>query len=260
MFEKGHLSEEEVAIYADAIITGKLTEIPSELKNHVQTCDECAEKVLAVTEITEDVLKNKKKTTNNTIPLKKSYWIQIAASIILIIGAGIFIYQKTQKNNNSIQLYSELIDSAIIQVDSSTIRKSDIKKLTAQNEKDSNISIEQKKENNSINKNLLAYTEDANLEKLVERFTESALRGDFSVDIESTVEIKLNEELVFNLNNKHEKTLILEFFNHSGKKIFEEETTKNTFQTNLLTTPGLYYWKLLNEDFDLLFCGKIIVR
>jgi hypothetical protein len=259
MFENGHLSEEEIALYADASLSGKLGAIDTKIKNHVRDCNECAEKVLAVTEITEDFLEDEKKEPIKIVSFKKNYWIQIAASVIFIFGAGLIV-QQIRQTDNSLKHYSEVIDSTITQTDSTNSVKPEKEEVIAQNEKDSTISVEQEDGNNSINENLLAYTEDTDMEKLVERFTEAGLRGYFSVDIESTIEIKLNEELIFEWDNKNEEVLILEFFNNSSKKLFEEETTENIFKTQDLKNPGLYYWKLLNEDFDLLFCGKIIVR
>jgi len=258
MFGNGHLSEEEIALYVDASLNGKLGAIDATIKNHVRDCNECAEKVLAVTEITEDFLEDEKKEPVKIVSFKKNYWIQIAASLIFIFGAGLIV-QQIRQTDNSLKHYSEVIDSTITQTDSTNLAIPE-KEVIAQNKKDSSISVKQEDGNNSTNENLLAYAENADMEKLVERFTEAGLRGDFSVDIESTIEIKLNEELVFEWDNKNEEVLILEFFNNTGKKLFEEETAESNFKTQQLKSQGLYYWKLLNEDFDLLFCGKIIVR
>ena len=175
------------------------------------------------------------------------------------MGAGIIVH-RIQHSNNHLQHYAEIIDSTIAQIDSSSAIKFEEQELIARNKKDSTFSVKQKDDRNSVNKNLLAYAVNEELEKLVERYTETSLRGDFSVNIKSIIEIKSNEDLVFEWNNTNKENLTLEFFNNSGDKLFEEKTSENRFTTTGLSNSGLYYWKLINEDFDLLFCGKIIVK
>ncbi|MGE0079578.1 MAG: hypothetical protein AB7S48_17085 [Bacteroidales bacterium] len=47
--------------------------------------------------------------------------------------------------------------------------------------------------------------------------------------------------------------------NNNGENIQSIETQGNGIKIPELKQ-GLYYWKLINEDFDLLYCGKITVN
>jgi len=267
MFENGHLSEEEIASYVDAYFTKDLKTIPSEIRSHVQNCDACAEKVLSVTEIMEDLsedkvnLEDEKLDSPKVIQFKKNYFLQIAASIIFIVGGSLIFLQIKQTKNNPIKQYSEVIDSTISSFDSSLVLpEKDIQNI-AQITKDSLKQFnEVKKDNLSNNQNLLAFVEDEQLEKLVERYSDSALRGDFSIKSKSIIKIKINNLLKLEWNNGDMELLILEFFDNTGKKLFEIETSESSIETDQLNDEGLYYWKLINEDFDLLFCGKIIIK
>lgn len=260
MLKNGHLSDEEIALYAEAVIAKKVDEMDESIRTHILECNECADKVLAVTEIHEDFLDSENNTPVKTIALRKSYWLQIAASIILIFGAGLIVFQIKKVNKNTIQQFADIVDSTTVSVDSTNLIQNKDKHI-AQKKQDAVPKVNQpEKTPQTVHKNLLAYAEDANMEKLVDRFKNGALRGSFSIDSQSTIEIKQNQELVLEWNNKNKELLIIEFFNNSGEKLFEEETSDHNFKTKKLSTPGLYYWKLLNEDFDLLFCGKIIVQ
>jgi hypothetical protein len=74
------------------------------------------------------------------------------------------------------------------------------------------------------------------------------------------IEYKQGSQILIKIENPENSPLILEFFNNKGEKLFEKETSEETCQVEKLTTPGLYYWKLLNQDFDLLYCGKIVIE
>lgn len=261
MLKNGHLSEEEIAIYADAMLANKVEEMDAESRNHILECDECADKVLAVTEIAEESIPEEDTNSVKTFSLKNSYWLQIAASIVVIVGAGLIFLQVKQADKIKIQTLAEIKDSTNTTIDSINIPKKEDQHI-AQETKDSVIKVILPEEPQEVNQdqNLLAYAENTDLEKLVSRFIDANLRGDFSIDIESLIKIKQDEELVFEWNNENGELLTIEFFDNTGEKLFEEETSNNIYKTQELKTPGLYYWKLLSEDFDLLFCGKIIVQ
>ncbi|MBI9054887.1 MAG: hypothetical protein JEY96_13770 [Bacteroidales bacterium] len=267
MFENGHLSEEELALYVDAYIAGDLNEIPADLISHAKNCDECANKILSIIEITEN-LSDEDKSSKDETPtnskgffFKKNYFLQMAASIIFIVGAGLIFLQIKQTKNNPIKQYSEVIDSTISSIDSSLVMPEKNIQNTAQSKKDSLKQFKEVKNDNlSNNQNLLAFAEDEQLEKLVERYSDSALRGNFSIKSKSIIEIKSNELLKLEWNNDDKELLILEFFDNKGNKLFESETSESLFATDQFKVKGLYYWKLINEDFDLVFCGKIIIK
>ncbi len=48
---KKHLTEEEVAIYVDALQQGKLKNVSRRIRQHIIKCDECTREVLHLLEI-----------------------------------------------------------------------------------------------------------------------------------------------------------------------------------------------------------------
>lgn len=260
MLENGHLSEEQIALYADAVIANQVDKVDSALRNHILECDKCAEKVMAVTEISEDYLISRNLKLAKIMAFTKRYWFQIAASIILILGSGLIIYQLNQVNNIPLQGITEIEEDSTEIILDTTMHLKPKKTPIAQEKTSTTNKFKEQKKKQQEDKILLAYAEDANMEKLVDRYNNATLRGNLSIDMQSTIKIKPNDELVFEWDNANDELLIVEFFNNSGEKLFEEETSDSLFKTKRIKNPGLYYWKLLNEDFDLLFCGKIIVQ
>lgn len=263
MINNGHLIDEEIALFADAAILGSLESVPDNIKSHIRDCDECADKVLAVMEISEDIMSDEKyiKTKKYNFTSQK-YILRIAASVLLIFSIGI-IYQQIKKYPQlKLNTISETIDSTVKPIDSlnqgilpehKVITKNDSGKIKKQLQETSENTLQQ-------NKNLLAYAENVDLEKLVKRYTDSSLRGEFNIQTKATIELFVGEKINLNWKNFDNETLIIEFFNNKGERLFEEEVSVNSYDTDRLNSKGLYYWKLLNADFDLLFCGKIIVK
>ncbi|MFW6202759.1 MAG: hypothetical protein ACOC30_00510, partial [Marinilabilia sp.] len=58
--------------------------------------------------------------------------------------------------------------------------------------------------------------------------------------------------------NKEKEELIIEILDNKGDRILRDVTTGNRYRVENLGN-GLYYWKLISSDYDLLFCGRIRV-
>jgi hypothetical protein len=83
-------------------------------------------------------------------------------------------------------------------------------------------------------------------------------RGE-SIDVTTLPELKYAKGTKLEWNNPEKQVLYVELFNNSGEKIKEITTNESNYHLPMLQ-PGLYYWKLINENYDLLFVGKIIVK
>ena len=268
MSEYKHLSEEQIAIFAEALSSGKETSIPAEWRQHITECDQCAHEVALVSQIIEEEeegtpKKERSAESSNTRFILRKILVRfgVAASVILIIGAGIcftvMLTDNQQNNIAALDTNERVSDTPEPNSSQEKVMPVDKRKDAIKAEVVNDSAGTQKPENNKIK---LAYAPDKNLEKLAQRFESGSMRGD-DVSAESPHEInaKQGSEILIELKNPENNSVIIEFFNNQGKKLFEKETSQETYQVKKLTEPGLYYWKLLNQDFDLIYCGKIVI-
>lgn len=222
-----HLSENEIAIAAEHLAENKLNKLDSEIKNHIAECDQCAQEVQVTAELfeEEELQANTHKKRNTIV----TTIISLAAILIVFVCGYQFLNRmEDAKPEKTLQVLS----------------------LNKSENPDCHI-LE--------NKQLLAYATHSNLEKLVERSKVSVTRGRHT---EVTVPSILNSsDLTPTLtwNNTSHDSLFIEVLDNNGQVIIEKETISNECKLEL-KTPGLYYWKLLNDEFDLIFCGKIIIK
>lgn len=262
MGDTNHISEQEIAQCAEAINNGTYRELDQAIQDHIANCDSCANEVSMIATILEEEealisgIENKRhepetKSLNYkaTIALLAS-----AASVILFFGVRFFSNNQIT-NNNSI---SENINVDTTQKARETKIQSPVIPLKTQPEE------AKKKEPIKLlhtkKKHLLAYTPNEQLEKLVDRFDGATMRGE-NIEVISPILIESKVgQITLEWTNPDNQLLILEFFNNKGEKLFEKETNKILFQPKQLDKSGLYYWKLINEDFDLIFCGRIKLK
>ena len=256
-----HLSDEQLALYADASIRKTLSSIDQEIVEHIKSCNSCAEKALAIIAIAEDV--EDELELQQSISWKRSFLIRTVASVTLILGAAIIYYMVHKTRMDNAQQIAKQIDSAE-RVMEPKLQWVELKHKEpvnlAKEKKRSKQKIEKQNKSNKPKDLLTVYTPNENLDLLVNRFSESVLREEFSIDMPSEIVVKQNQEIELQWNNSNNKLLVIEFYDNEAKKVFEEETDENKYSIGKLEKKGLFYWKLLNKDFDLLFCGKIRVK
>jgi len=264
-----HLTTEQISICAEHMATESLQELPLEFRLHLKNCNECAHEVLMVTEVLKDFEDTKTEIiafADKKKPTKKQ-WFAFAASIAIIFSGAYYLLTVLRipadltanqindtinvsiKKNTSAEKPDIKIEEPIATISS--------KELPTENKKPE---ISKSTQKTKPEAELLAYVANEQLEKLTERYKTGALRGE---DIEITTPIEVTGkpgEIKLEWSNESKQPLILEFFNNNGDKIFEIETTQSNYLPNKLKTRGLFYWKLINQDFDLLYCGKIIIE
>jgi hypothetical protein len=239
----------------------------------VSECDQCAEEVKMVSQIIDDKAKefaNKyQKEKNNPFQSRKFIArYAIAASVVVIIGLGILftLDYTSNKNKNLAGLdkpkpVADTSEKKSGLAEKPEYTKKKTNKDSARSKENENNEIHTKNQDSKTKNNRLAYVPDNRLEQLSARFVDANMRGDdISVLSPHKMEVKQGSEILIKIKNPENSSLIFEFFDNKNKKLFEKETTEETCQVEKLTQPGLYYWKLLNQDFDLLYCGKIIIE
>lgn len=252
-----HLSEEEIAVCAEAANREELTSLAEELKRHLQECDECAHYVLEVSEVVYDLAEN------NPVDARSKYVaagraLLAAASIALIVGIAYILYPIDSLDYQSISQQQKRDAGGVKKLLPVNNDQVDVGTQASEGEHNQHVN----KGNGFLQSDecRFAYVPDKKLEKLCRRFIGSAMRGT-EVLVLSPALMECNSTLIeLKWNKNTTAPLIIELYDNAGVLISENQTTNSSFKPKNLTTPGLYYWKLLNEDFDLLFCGKIYIR
>lgn len=256
--ETEHLKPEEIAICAEALIQNNFNELPKSYKKHLAECDTCFDEVNLVAETITELPEYKTHKPINYKPV----FIGIAASVAVLIGVYFIINTPDKTPTLASDIAKDTIKPAKTeQITEKTENKNT--KATPKTTKESNKDEAPKKES-SINpqkkeQQLLAYANNEQMEKLVDRYSSGNMRGD-AIEIKSPALIKTEGQFILEWENPEKETLYLEIYNNKGDKLIEEETTTSSYSPTKHYEKGLYYWKLIGEEFDLLFCGKIIIN
>jgi len=259
-----HLTEQEVATYAELMVDGKLSSIESVKKEYIKNCDTCNEEIIALAEIIEMEASGKVNSNNIvdekviSLASKSSLnyaWIGIAASIIL---AAIIIMLLSEKSSStSPRVADEDVQNHEISIPLNEKVPEPEEVIVEVPKKESiKITIPELKQEEI----LMAFVTNQELEALSERYN-TALRGD---DIEvispNSIVANIDSVIVLQWQNAEAQDLIVEVYNNEAHLIIEQATSANSYQITPTLPEGVYYWKLINSEFDLIYCGKIMVK
>lgn len=284
-----HLTEEEVAICAEALERNEYNSLPPEMRKHLFVCDECADEVLMVADIAENVdfswsSKNPGKDKVQRI-IAWSVSIAAAAALILLV---IDINQSADPQNGARDTF---ITQADPEQETESPEENHGERDCQKTEKESLIADNNKGEKQPERdddmpaatspaeegpatsalppeteepadtlKFLASFEPDEELERLVSRY-EGNLRDTDNVKVTTTplTITSNNTSVTINWENPEKKRLIIEVFDNNGNRILEDETNDEQYIIENISE-GLYYWKLISSNFDLLFCGRIVVE
>lgn len=261
MFDQNdnHLSPQEISMSAEALLEKRFDQLPPHIKNHLQYCKQCSSEVNLITDIAFPEYSSAENTNQEwdfyTIALPL-----LAAAVIL--GFIFFVIAPTYNQNNNddrdslAELYFEEAENETSHVVDEIITIGPERVADDEPSLDRAEKTETSSEPKTENTLLASFTPDEELEMLVRNF-QSAYRGNqVTVQTESTIVFPGQTSLHW--NNPDEISLIIEIFNNEGKEIFSFSTTGSSVDIPKIE-PGIFYWKLIEEDdFDLLFVGKII--
>jgi|WetSurMetagenome_2_1015567.scaffolds.fasta_scaffold179753_1 hypothetical protein len=259
-FINEHLTDEAIALFADALALDTIDTLPDLLKNHVDECTQCKKEIIAVYEIIkqDNTIKNIKAhpffvnidhSKGQNLKIRKLYLIKIAAIFVLLLGLGIVVYlfvrsENFLKDETHLSIITKKQNEQVITTESSikynTLEKSD--------------------KNVSDDKNKLVL----NLKKsdLFETLIESHYRSDYLEVLVPTIAQKflLNGSIKFKFKGEVSSPLIIMIYDNEEKKVFEKDSlTLNSYTFKTQLSSGLYYWKLITND-DLIFVGKFIIE
>jgi superfamily II RNA helicase len=256
---KKHLSDEEIAIYADAINDGSIESVSADIQTHIRECTECAEEATLVAAFSKEFNATHKKRKRI---LFRSW--QLPAAAVAAAGIAIFVIIKLFPGHQSAPSHSKANTELGIE-NAEKLTKDQFSEAEIPKERSLDI-IAEKEENpekiqnsKSLKKEelLAMYVPDDRLEKLFTGYQHALRSQTVKVSSEAIVLVPDTDSLKW--SNPRNEELVVEFFNNNGEKISSETSRNNSIQIPV-HKQGLYYWKLINQDFDLLFVGKIIVR
>lgn len=278
MESQEHLTEEQIALFAEAINTGTEYTIPDQWRAHVDGCAQCAFEVTAVSELVDKEQHSaqpflKQSSPNWLLQHKFILMSGIAASILLIAVLGYFLLQERVENQDNIiaKLEEQLSTNSEPKAANNSkesvplSNKADTgvnknKPQVADNLEEADLTRNIPETTRETNQKELAYVPQEHLEALTQRFTDGNMRseqGTFSYP--AIIRAKSGESITLPLDTTQHGSVILEFLDNSGQKLFEETTSEHRYSLQKLQSPGLYYYKVIGQEFDLLFCGKIII-
>ncbi|MGM0650115.1 MAG: hypothetical protein ACQES1_06355, partial [Bacteroidota bacterium] len=116
-----HLTPEQIARCADAINSGTYHQLPAYLRNHLRECDQCAEEVINVADISSDTAishMSLERNTDKTIKsprksINKKMMIGIAASVVILAVALILSFSqllKPDKDQVAVEQTTPVVD------------------------------------------------------------------------------------------------------------------------------------------------------
>jgi hypothetical protein len=259
-----HLSEEDIARYAEALLFNKVHELPAHIRSHVKECDQCADEVMAVYELLRDEAESTHHHKSRSISFAK--WVPVAAGITLLIGISgyfLFLHDKEPDGNVAHQDTNVSKTDSVMQLRVSDTLKDNtlvLGKDTAQLNKKMPHQAKPEKQQQK-NQYARAYVPSRSLESLVSRFEKVTYRGNnIEVNRPVSVSFKKGEPVRLSWSNPDAVELTVEVLNNIEETVHESTTTGDSVVIAKPFDKGLYYWKLFNQDFDLLFCGKIVVE
>lgn len=262
-----HLTEEEIAIYADALNQGELESVPKHIRQHIKECDQCAEEVVAVEETLAQF--NRANTNKNSRSIKRSavFWVPVAAGLTILIGIGGYFFFYNHSQDQGVPSDGMIAETDTVEVTYQPQEKQpkqDTFQVEEQEPEQENKPVQQKPlpQQTPEKKQIAeAFQPNQRLEALSGRFSGEAMRGDnLEINENNTIRQKPDIPITLNWYNPEELSVTVEILDNKGHRIMEKNTVADsvTFESGL--SEGLYYWKLFNKHFDLLHCGKIRIE
>lgn len=243
MTENQHLTSNDIALCAEAINAGRYVSVSEALRVHIDACPACAAEVMLVSEVmaeNEDfALPNSKaKPERKIIPLWQKF--AVAISLAASVLGGLYILSVTVFENKEV-IITENIDNDVVK--SETVIKDTV------NDKN------QFTDNKKHTLQLALFEPHPELEKLFNTSRGAYRSSDFTIRLADTLVYTSGAMLEW--DNPKSETLTVEFFNNKAQSVSKLVSTGNNVKLPLFSE-GLYYYKIFNSDYDLLFLGKVL--
>jgi hypothetical protein len=273
-FEAGHLSELSVSLVVESVLNNSEKDLPNDIKEHLQECQECKQSVIESLEIVTDeeiekIYSTKSHRDNKVIFLKKENqpkyfnWIKIAASIVLVVSIGtigIIINKKKPNLISNIETDSLAVDSPINQKENNEYI---VEKIEQEIEQPKDTIVVSKDINQ---KELIAKADFSGDEYKLSVYQEAMLgntmRSNYFKVISPVDSVKYTtvDTILFNWNTDIELEAWLMIYNNNEDLIFKSEPSVNTFyEFTSERKKGIYLWQLETEE-DIIYTGVFFIK
>lgn len=263
-FENEHLNDEARALFCDAMLFGKEDRLPVSIRDHVESCNQCKQQIIALYEVMkrDKIVRNNqihpyfgKTASHKTKIFKLGNFMKIAAVAVLLLGLGSLLYYVVSiRNNSSTNSQITIITDSI----KNNIVENQIPKK--QNTDSASFSKSDSVMNSSMHQDELAVNMKESI--LFENLIASHYRSnDIEVSFPSlNYTFRSGQNIFFKFKGNITESLSLILYSNKGKRIIEKNDilTDSLYLNNQLQN-GLFYWKLLQGD-DLLQVGKFFVK
>jgi cytoskeletal protein RodZ len=272
-----HLTEEQIAQYAEALSEETSQHIDASLREHVKECDLCADEVATVSAmLDEGIASGSSDTRVRSIHRKVSFWVSVAAGLVLLVSVGVYFLYFQSNHQPSTPLVAE--NQKEKAEDHQEQNNKDIKEenatdqfeesLTDSSEGDSEQLEDQiaktdqqvttKQDNNQLAE---AYRPSSRLEQLSSRYDGVSMRSDgFEMRSKHILSTEKNDTLNISWIADQSQKLLFSLYDNKEQLVAENEVPVKGYSFVADYEKGLYYYKVVNQDFDLLYCGKIIIE
>lgn len=253
MDEINHLNEEALAQAADAVASNNYDHLPNEIKTHLAECDQCAAEVVAISQILDET-----HSETISIPFYKTSLFRATigvAALLAIVFGFYFIFNSSPDNSTR---FADQTDTNQVIAPNEKENQTSPNFDTIQNNEPA---PKANQRTNPANDNLLAFNTNEDLEKVYLRHQDGVMRSnDVKISADSVISISKGKRLSIAWEADGSE-LIFEIWNNRNQKVVEKSTNATTgLNLPAPESAGLYYWKLLNADFELVYCGKIRVE
>lgn len=257
--ENNHLTEEGLAQYVEAMQFDRTQGLPEAVLEHVEICGQCHGEIVELYTIVQAI----PNITEETLPEKKLHKQLLRLTILFAITLfSLFFFNKKGKEKILLpDVPLETKDSIKIPKEYSIpIAKKEIEKQNSQK------NIQPQKTEDIQKKQPQYFTEEPFAANFIpsedlEPLAGADLRayGMENMKPETGSHFKVEEIITFSWNFEKEKIYWLYVVNNRESQLLQQAVSDTAFVYQLALNPGLYYWKIEDEE-ELLFVGKFFVE
>jgi hypothetical protein len=236
----GHLNEEGIALYVDALKLEKTAELPRETRVHVAHCQECRKEITGLFALLTDAEHNEGvphpffEGSEKRIQWTAREFLRAAAAVAAVAGSAALLYYlnsnpgdggsvSVQGTETAIPADSELSDTPEVEHGGELLAES--------------------------------FTELADLEDLVN----AEHRGASIQLVSPGTGVVVADPVVFHWSPDIQGSVYLEILNNSEEIVHSGEVLSLPYLVRKPEAPGLYYWKLVRNE-ELVLVGKFLVK
>lgn len=258
-----HLDAENISRYAEAMHSGKMDTIPEYMVTHIENCSHCHNEVVELFSVLHKI-ELQSGTPGAEQKEEKVFYINPVLRLALVASVAalaIFTYFRINSTTQNIEK-TEIIADTTTYMEPAETELADEKKQPRELPSPP-INNDQKKEKKTFHettspKQLYAtnFIPADDYEALIgTTFRSNAIKV---VSPENGSHFKKQELITFSWDLENSEFLYITILNNREEIISRQQTSVAEHREAGISMPGLYYWKLENEQ-ELLYVGKFYI-